>query len=429
MERTTSYRPPLNRRSAGAVANGSNKLGRCPYLGTSADPGTALAFASDANHCYRTRLPVPISNIHQESYCLAAHYDGCPVFRQNLHLPEIVPLAAVAFAPEPDLELRTADLSAPVYDTSPMDEELAIGGSSRSVLRPIVAGLLLVALLFAGWWVLNNFLADRAGETETAAGQTSETGLAFVPPARDLLPTSEPPLPPTSDAAAGAVAAGGVEGAAAQLPAATPTPLPTATQPAAEAPTVEAPVARETVLPTATALPATDITPTVAAGVACAPPEWWTPYVVRNGETLPGLAFARGIPLREVLAANCLSSLVVSAGMTILLPPVAVVALPGAGVGGGLPLPPQPPGPGLPIIVPGPVGTAPTSVPGPGLSGPQPTRAAPATPRPPQPTSVAPTATPPAFPTATAPVQPEITKTPPGGNPTAVPPTSTPPAP
>lgn len=426
MERTTSYRPPLNRRSASAAANGSSKLGRCPYLGTSADPGTALAFASDANHCYRTRLPVPISNIHQESYCLAAHYEGCPVFRQNLHLPEIVPLAAVAFAPEPDIELRTADLSAPIYDTSSMNEE-PVGQPSRSLLRPVVAGLLLLALMFAGWWVLNSFLGDRANETETTAGQTSDTGLAFVPPARDLLPTSEPSLPPTSDAAVGVAASAGAEDAAAQLPAATPTPLPTIAQPVAEAPTGQALVALETVLPTVASLPTTEATATLLAGAACVPPDWWVPYVVQTGETLPGLAFARGIPLRELLASNCLSSMVVSSGMTILLPPVAVVALPG--VGGGFPLPPQPPGPGLPVITPGPVGIAPTSVPGPGLSGPQPTRGAQATPRPPQPTSVAPTATPPAaFPTATVPV-PDVTKTPPGENPTAVPPTSTPPAP
>ncbi|MEZ4519214.1 MAG: hypothetical protein R3C44_21135 [Chloroflexota bacterium] len=68
---TPRYRPPLKRPQA-IDAESSAFIGRCPHLGTMADPGTALAFASDANQCYSTRLPVPVSMVHQQSYCLSA---------------------------------------------------------------------------------------------------------------------------------------------------------------------------------------------------------------------------------------------------------------------------------------------------------------------------------------------------------------------
>ena len=82
MQRSAApYRPPLIRRPS-AAGNTNGTPGRCPFLGTPADPGTSLAFPSEANHCFRSRFPIPISSIHQENYCLSLQYESCPVYRQ-----------------------------------------------------------------------------------------------------------------------------------------------------------------------------------------------------------------------------------------------------------------------------------------------------------------------------------------------------------
>ncbi len=100
MAQSATYRPPLLRRpNAAGAANSIPR--RCPFLGTPADPGTALAFPSEANHCFRARIPTPISSIHQENYCLSHQYETCPVYRQYsanepVERAEVVPVAAIA---------------------------------------------------------------------------------------------------------------------------------------------------------------------------------------------------------------------------------------------------------------------------------------------------------------------------------------------
>jgi LysM repeat protein len=65
---------------------------------------------------------------------------------------------------------------------------------------------------------------------------------------------------------------------------------------------------------TSTALPPTQ--------TACPPPAGWQVYTVQAGETIAELALQFGIPVQELLAANCLSSEITIAGAQLFVPPV-----------------------------------------------------------------------------------------------------------
>ncbi len=52
----------------------------CPYLGLPHDPQTPALFPSERNFCHRVRPPQAILASHQQSYCLVAEHQSCPVF-------------------------------------------------------------------------------------------------------------------------------------------------------------------------------------------------------------------------------------------------------------------------------------------------------------------------------------------------------------
>jgi LysM repeat protein len=143
----------------------------------------------------------------------------------------------------------------------------------------------------------------------------------------------------------------------------------------------------------------------------CGPPQWWVRYQVRLGDTVGGLAAARGTTIDEVLRANCRDSLDLQAGQLIFLPPGAQSGAPAT-----VPQPsltPLPPATEVPTVAPLPTATTnPTQPPPPPPTEPPPTSV--------PPTSVPPTATPP--PPPTEPPPPPPTAPPP----TLPPPTSTP---
>lgn len=479
MQRSTSYRPPLPRRPQ--ATNASGTPGRCPFLGTAADPGTSLSFPSDANHCHSTRLQVPVSTIHQENFCLSPNYENCPVFRQHNAAQQeaaFLPAAAVAVAGSDSHEENDDPWSTPA-DSSPAilaglgasgaaaatarppasplafpweepahpDFQADMAASSarrpprRVDARPIVIGLLLLALIPLVWWLWSTV---RPG----ARGASDEINGAIV-----TLPT----LMATQDA--GGVAMTQID------PSATPQPVaagdetrPATAEPSATPQATATMSDLERIAATATALfaAATPVT-------ECAAPSWWVTYSVEAGDTIEGLAATRGIRPEELIVANCLAGPGLEPGMLLRLPPVGVIIVqPGQPTTTATATLTPTRGPVLPTRTPFPFPTptfpvviiisttVPTSVPTSAPTNESPTRQP--TRPPAQPTATTPgvsaTATVPGvFPTSTPPVAGTIgatqtppfgpTQTPPGTGPTVTPTptgeagvaTQTPPAP
>lgn len=351
MQSSAPYRPPLPRRSQ--ANNGTDNSDRCPFIGSAADPGTSLAFSSDANQCFSTRLPVPISTIHQENYCLSAKYETCPVYREHearaAGSAALLPLTAVGVAAaggspawsasgtvKPSSEagvaasMAMAPAAVPATKPSllfPWEEQAhpdfqadiasatARRRSARVNLRPVLIALLLLALIPLAWWVWTAVRPD-SGDAGESAGGTVIT------------------LPTVAASSAAGDSSGGGSGTG-SLPQATPT--------AGEASIggAVATAATATPLP-ATALPeptatlsdlariaatATALFQNATAAPECSAPAWWVSYRVEDGDTIDALANARGITPEEMIAANCLTGPDLTPGMMLLLPPVGLIAI------------------------------------------------------------------------------------------------------
>lgn len=463
MQPSAPYRPPLLRRPSTA-GNANATPGRCPFLGTPADPGTSLAFPSEANHCFRSSFPVPISSIHQESYCLSAQYAACPVYRQYEDRENdgaLVPLTSVvavgaaaagmAAAPRPvPAEAVPAPaggapafaLDEPVYPDFPIDPgpDPATSGRTRRASsggvngRAVLAGLLLLALLVLAGWAWLNFLNNRSGERQAAIGTVV------------TLPTLEATGEP-NDAALGAVAVGVAAEETATALAETVTREPEAIATNDETTATGQDDADE--IAAGIAATATALFAGASATAECGAPDWWALYVVQPSDTIEGLAAMRGILPEEVIVANCLPAPDLSPGQELYLPPVGVIVLlPGlatpiptvasvsATVPPGLPTRPSivfptPTFPGI-IIIPTTQAPVEETLEPPRVSPPD--EEPPVAPTSVRPTSAAPT---PVRPTNTPPAPPTVqaTRTPPGGGtatrtpPGSSPATLTPPSP
>ena len=355
MAQSATYRPPLLRRPS-AAGGVNNVPGRCPFLGTPADPGTALAFPSEANHCFRSRFPIPISSIHQENYCLSHQYETCPVYRQysaneQPERAEVVPVAAIAVgtaavgtavagtavagtatvdAPESPRWMGANVASAtappvhvaagmalgagrapvaynePIHPDFQNDAAMTARPARSSGIEPrsVLLGLLLLAMLALAGWAVLTFLGgrDRAG---------SQGAIVTLP---TLAATVDMSVGQT-DGAAVAVGAD-AEATATALGAAGATPT------AAEATATTDSAAIDSVAATATALFAG-----ASATAECRAPDWWVPYVTQAGDTVESLAAARGLLPEEIIVANCLASPDLTPGLELRLPPVGVIVL------------------------------------------------------------------------------------------------------
>ena len=89
--------------------------------------------------------------------------------------------------------------------------------------------------------------------------------------------------------------------------------------------TLALPAANTTTTPTV-ALPS----PTAVIKARCAPPADWETYTVKSSDTLEKLADKRGVSTDTILTANCLDSIVIKRGTTLLLPPQATPTPPPA---------------------------------------------------------------------------------------------------
>lgn len=352
MTHSAPYRLPLLRRP-NAAGGSNNTPGRCPFVGTPADPGTSLAFPSEANHCFRSRLPIPISSIHQENYCLSAHYETCPVYRQyatedggaELAAPVPVVVAAPEPARRPGEGITAAPTAAAVAAAAAAwaadrDALAAPPGDSifpdfqpdfgpEPVLEPeprvarekgrtiLIGAAVLAVLALAGWFALT--LLESRDNAATMQGTVV------------TLPT----LPATvdfgegdgtgSNIAVGAAAEATATALAATERDASATPETTSGQ-ALTGEATSGAVEIDSVAATATALFAG-----VVATVECRAPDWWVPYVTLEGDTIEALAAARGILPEELIVANCLAEPALAPGIELRLPPVGVIVLlPGA---------------------------------------------------------------------------------------------------
>lgn len=309
MQRLTPYRQPEPHEQEGVIPqpNEPIRAGRCPFLGTKSDPGTALAFPSDANHCNRTSLPVPVSAIHQETYCLSTRHTACPIYRQNALL-----------SPEPDVSAAAGMVIGESFDsTGNNGHTLADAPATRTATaapsarkRPAFSWtslLILVVMLglaFLAWQSWQDRLAGRDGET--AASENEGQRVEVVIPPTPLV-TADNALAPETEAEGGEEA--GVEATAVPSLEATATPPPTNTATAEDGGLGALPEAGAE-------------TPTTA----CGPPQWWVRVVVESGDTVESLAATRGVPVAEVYHANCLESGdPLTVGRTIFLPPLAVI--------------------------------------------------------------------------------------------------------
>lgn len=345
MQSSAPYKSiPISRQSA---ADASEVPDRCPFLGTVTDPATANEFPSDANRCYTTRLGVPVSTIHQENYCLSSRFEGCPVYRERIKRAggeTIVPPAVIATiaAASPLVWHKEAAAADPAPVESAMDgaPSTPVDGpvdaaapllfpwemqtaaphpdfqndpavrpyrrQSRGIsLRPVLIGLLLLALIPLAWWLWTTVRPGASNEANGAQGAivtlptVAGTGNGGEvdgdrPAVSDLPPaTGEPEA---------------IAGGAADEPTMEPTAEPTATD-------------LEMIAATATALFA-NATPVTE----CVAPSWWVAYLVEEGDTIEALAATRGIKPEALIVANCLAGPDLEPGLTLLLPPVGVIA-------------------------------------------------------------------------------------------------------
>ena len=379
MQRTAPYRPPLLRRPS-AASSVNPTPGRCPFLGTPADPGTSLAFPSEANNCYRSRFPVPISSIHQESYCLSPDYERCPVYQQYATADEpaaaVVPLAAVAAVDSgiPPAGSRAGSGSSAAAPALAVGAAMALGASrpAAPVIPPlapaaaapalspvfpldepdfpdfqpdfgpepapepvrragvdgrtVLIGLLVLAFLVLAGWFLLNYLERSDADREASGTVVSLPTLMATADMR----TVQSGIAVGAAAEQTATALAGTIGETGDL-----LPTPTAALPDDSAPggdasggeagagaTGSASEDLDSVAATATALFSGAV-----ATVECGAPEWWVLYVIQEGDTIESLAASRGVLPEEFIVANCLPGPELEAGQQVYLPPIGVIVL------------------------------------------------------------------------------------------------------
>lgn len=345
----------------------SELLGHCPFISTQADSGTVLPFPSEDHRCSSSVLPVPISTIHQQKYCLTAEHIYCPVFNparaKAMGSPiEPVPPPPPAQEPEPPATAAPIDVIAEEPTAVPFDERVSWLDSSHDASAetmalfgveaaapqssPVLPGeplifpweeqihpdfaadqdlfpppqkfhqsvrfrrllviLLLLALIPVVWWLYNN------GRTLPGFMLDDDSARGIVV----TLPTAALPTDEANNAGGGGAGSGGPQATLTAAAAGGGGSTESTTTPEAE-PTL---TDLERIAMTATALFA-DAT----AVTQCVAPSWWVNYVIEDGDTIEALAQSRGVQRELLIVANCLAHSELEVGRTIFLPPVGVV--------------------------------------------------------------------------------------------------------
>lgn len=349
--------------SPSTTGNGSAVLApvRCPFLGAITEPADADASVSELTYCHHERIPVPVSSIHREYYCLTAEHTSCPVFKtaptfqaaptpapvvertyRPVPVPESVkpvdtswpavdsdddPLLPVSPLPLPDSiflpvdalpmpavpDLPVADLfdwakteeaDFPIIDPNIEVVVVPRRSRNRNARRYLILGLLFLGLLIMGWWIwLNYLMVEGGGGTSSGNG----AGLPTLAATADAALLGWGSTSSTTDSGAGSPEESGIEGDSNAI-----------------APETDGDEPVDEVDFNAIALTATAL----FAGVppaGCVPPAWWVLYVIQPGDTVTTLAASRAIRPEEILQANCLQSDELTAVAMIYLPPVGSI--------------------------------------------------------------------------------------------------------
>lgn len=125
----------------------------CPSLGLKDDADSSLGFPSNWNYCHHSHPIAAPRFKHQEEFCLSGKHAECPVFLNQM----------AALPKELRLPRKTS------------------AKSGRNTTRNIVVALLiLVAILFAGWGI------SRSGLLSPVKGEVTLTASPFAAPTSAL---------------------------------------------------------------------------------------------------------------------------------------------------------------------------------------------------------------------------------------------------
>ena len=257
---------PLNRREAPAFHR-PDITEVCPYL-AAASGGWRSAFPHREHRCGAVDPPAPLSTEKQRRLCLAAEHASCATFRAArasraaMLAPGVDP-AAVAAA---DAARRpVARSSALILEHPRLSAPRARWPVDRAMSQVALVGLMVVAFLAVAF--------ARFSGPEAAAVATSPSPVA----ARTASPT------PRS------------------------TPRPTIT-------------AAPAVVPSPSAAVAASATPSGAVEAATATPGSTKTYVVKNGDTLYGIASVYGTTVQVIKNLNGLTSNSLKVGQKLKIP-------------------------------------------------------------------------------------------------------------
>lgn len=316
----------------------------CPYLGRCDDPHSFYAFPTDGNCCHSEQRSVPIDRSYQTSTCLAESWVTCLRYEVATGQVPSQETAAPAVRPRP--------LQIP-----------------RLPWIRILAVVVAAVVLFVLFLVLR---PDSRGDGLSPASSTSAAVWSQTPESALPAVTSAPIGTSTPDATMPRVMApldSSTALAAKASPAATSSPVPSR-EPTAPCrypaewlayevktgdtlrelalkhgitvaevmegncltgrvvssgqilflPPLQLALPTPGVTATESVAPTTELSPT-----GCIPPEGWTVlHVVEVGDNLYSLGLTYGVPVDEIMAANCLESTFLSAGrQQLYLPPPA----------------------------------------------------------------------------------------------------------
>ncbi|MDZ7727196.1 MAG: LysM domain-containing protein [Dehalococcoidia bacterium] len=158
----------------------------CEFLGLTDDPESHATYATEAHRCYRLPNPTRIASTHQETYCLGANHQNCPIY-----LGEGVAQTTPTATPPPQRPGGRGDEEGAV--AGPPRQQRPRGGQQRQqpgqlgprprpggISMPAATiGLLALAVAIVGLaFLIQRLLGDDGGETpaiaDTEATQTAE---------------------------------------------------------------------------------------------------------------------------------------------------------------------------------------------------------------------------------------------------------------
>lgn len=158
----------------------------CEFLGLTDDPESHATYATEAHRCYRLPNPTRIASTHQETYCLGANHQNCPIY-----LGEGVAQTTPTATPPPQGPAGRGNEEGAV--AGPPRQQRPRGGQQRpqpgqlgprprpggiSMPAATIGLLALAVAIVALAFLIQRLLGDDGGDvpaiTDTEATQTAE---------------------------------------------------------------------------------------------------------------------------------------------------------------------------------------------------------------------------------------------------------------